>query len=193
MGDSDKVVPIEEVLDKRDPNNARVHDERNKEAIKKSFERFGAFRSLAMDKDGVIRAGNGSLEAAKEAGIQKVRIVKGNRDELIVVQRDDIEGEDAMAYAIADNRSSDLSQFDLTVLSDQLGSLTEIEIGDLGFTDEDIGEISDELKPPKEKPEKDIVVPHLFNLLIECEDEAAQEKLFNELTEQGYKCRPLSL
>ena len=143
----DKIVDIDQLLP--DAENVREHGDENKRAIKRSFERFGPFRSLAMDADGIIRAGNGSLEAAREAGITKVRIVKGSRDELVVVQRDDIHGEEAQAYAIADNRSSDLSQFYLPELAGQLTGLMDsgFDVSSIGFTEIESLQIARDFDP----------------------------------------------
>jgi len=69
----DRIVDIDELIE--DPNNARSHDKRNLDTVEKSFEKFGPFRSLAMDGDGIIRAGNASLKGAKAAGVKKVRKV----------------------------------------------------------------------------------------------------------------------
>lgn len=108
-----------------DPNNARKHSRKNKAAIQSSVEQFGAARSIVIDNDGVVRAGNGTLEAAKKAGISKIKIIDGNRDELVVVRRPDWTDTEAKAYAIADNKSSDLSEWDDDVLAETLKEISE--------------------------------------------------------------------
>ena len=87
-----------------------------------------------MDGDGIIRAGNASLKGAKAAGVKKVRIVKGSRDELVVVQRDDIKGDDATAYAILDNRTSEMGEWNTPVLDLQIADLGGYTLEDLGFS-----------------------------------------------------------
>lgn len=99
-----------------DPRNARKHPLRNKELIRQSLEEVGAFRSIAIDGDGIVRAGNGVYEQAQELGL-RIRIVEAAPDELIAVQRPDLKGELAERAAILDNRSSETSEWDTDVLT----------------------------------------------------------------------------
>ncbi|HZZ27164.1 MAG TPA: hypothetical protein VFE46_04080 [Pirellulales bacterium] len=43
------------------------------------------------------------------------------------------------------------------------------------------------------QPHRVIEVPELFQIVVECDDEAQQQQLFEQLTAQGYKCRVLTL
>ena len=56
-------VPIDSV--QFDPANVRRHGEKNLATIKASLARFGQQKPLVVDADGVVRAGNGTLVAAK--------------------------------------------------------------------------------------------------------------------------------
>ena len=49
--------------------------------------RFGAARSIVIDEGNVVLAGNGTTDAAAEAGIAHVRVVEAAGDELIAVRR----------------------------------------------------------------------------------------------------------
>lgn len=89
-----------------DPANARTHGERNIDAIKASLRRFGQQKPIVVDSSGVVRAGNGTLEAAQALGWDAVDIV-----------RTPLQGSEATAYAIADNRSSELAEWDEEVLA----------------------------------------------------------------------------
>ena len=51
-----------------DPSNARVHPEKNLEAIKSSLRRFGQQRPIVIDQNNIVRAGNGTLAAALALG-----------------------------------------------------------------------------------------------------------------------------
>jgi alkyl hydroperoxide reductase subunit AhpC len=55
---------------KPDPQNARLHPERNKDLIRQSLEEVGAGRSILVDGDGIIRAGNGVYEQAQALGAE---------------------------------------------------------------------------------------------------------------------------
>lgn len=89
--------------------------------IAKSLEQFGPLRSLVGKRlpDGrvVVMAGNGTLEEAGQLGIEKVRLVERNPDELVVVVADGLTDEQWQQYAIADNRASDESGWDAELLA----------------------------------------------------------------------------
>lgn len=124
---------------KPDPKNARIHNDRNKKAIIESLREFGAARSIVVDADGIVRAGNGTFEAAKEAGIQKVQVVDADGESLIVVRRNDLRGEAAAAYGIVDNRTAELADWDPNLLNEVLQGLEETEkfsdLEKLGFSE----------------------------------------------------------
>ena len=64
---------------KPDPHNARKHGDRNRALIRQSLQEVGGFRSIAVDGNDIIRAGNGVYEQAKDLGIT-VRIVDAAPD-----------------------------------------------------------------------------------------------------------------
>lgn len=97
-----------------DPDNARLHGEDNLDAITRSLERFGQVKPLVAMADGTVIAGNGTLDAAKRLGWKQIDIVRIPAD----WSRDR-----AMAYAIADNRTAELAEWDNDVLSSQLMDL----------------------------------------------------------------------
>lgn len=97
-----------------DPANARTHSKRNIESIVASLRRFGQQKPIVCDSSNVVRAGNGTLEAARELGWNSVAVVYT-----------DLKGSDAIAYAIADNRVAELAEWDEDVLAAQLHGLDE--------------------------------------------------------------------
>src|SRR4051812_32797320 len=72
-----------------DPANVRVHDERNKSTIRASLARFGAGRSIVLDRNNVVRAGNGTLEQARALGFEEVLVVEPKPNQLLAVKRSD--------------------------------------------------------------------------------------------------------
>jgi ParB-like chromosome segregation protein Spo0J len=104
----------------KDPRNARLHPERNMEAIVASLKRFGQQRPIVAQRDGTVLAGNGVLAGALALGWTDV-----------IVRWTDLTGADAMAYALADNRSSELAEWDFPALKDQL---QELDTGDFDMT-----------------------------------------------------------
>ena len=90
-----------------DPKNARKHNRRNLDAIKASLEKFGFRQPIIVQKQGmVVRAGNGRLEVSKELGWSHIPALVVDESEA-----------DAVAYAIADNRTAELAEWDWEGLS----------------------------------------------------------------------------
>lgn len=110
---------------KLDPNNARKHSDKNLEAIAASLEKFGQRKPIVVHR-GVVIAGNGTLEAAKSLGWEKIAVSE---------VPDNWDNETAKAYALADNRTAELAEWDEPILAAQLFEITEAgwEIADLGF------------------------------------------------------------
>jgi len=145
-----KTISIDELI--ADPNNARKHSAENIKAIEKSLKQFGAARSLFVDKDGVVRAGNGTLEAAKKAGFKDVKIVDTDANTLVAVRRKDLDATEAMSYAIADNKSAELAEWDETVLAEaieQLVNNSDLEsIEAMGFSETELKKIIEHTNVP---------------------------------------------
>lgn len=129
-----------------DPKNARVHNKKNIEAIASSLREFGQRTPIVLQRrpegELIVRKGNGTVEAAKSLGWKEI--------EALVFEEDDVK---AQAYAIADNRTGELAEWDETILAELLDDLaSEYDVNDLGF---DINEFS-ELMSLLEEPELEI-------------------------------------
>lgn len=104
-----------------DTRNANKGTARGRKLVRESLERYGAGRSILIDKSGNVIAGNKTVEGAKAAGLQDVQIVKTDGTKLIAVQRTDLDINDKKAreLAIADNRASEVGlEWDVNVLKD---------------------------------------------------------------------------
>lgn len=120
---------------KYDPRNARKHGELNQQMIRRSLEEVGAFRSIAVDGDGIVRAGNGVLEQAQALGLEIVPIeLKPNQ--LAAVIRPDLKGRKAERAALLDNRASETSDWDMEVIGDIAATDAQL-LADI-FSDADI-------------------------------------------------------
>lgn len=115
-----------------DPSNVRKHDRKNLEAIKASLRKFGQQKPIVVDAKGIVLAGNGTLTAAKELGWTEIEIT-----------RTTLQGVEATAFAIADNRSAELAEWEDS-LADVLKSLADanVDLADLGFAKGDLDKIS---------------------------------------------------
>jgi len=113
-----------------DPANARMHDRRNLDAIAGSLRKWGQQKPIVISEAGVIVAGNGTWEAAKQIGWKRINAV-----------RTKLEGADAVAYGIADNRTAELAVWDDAVLARHLKALQADESIDhlaAGFSEDEL-------------------------------------------------------
>ena len=101
-----------------DPNNARKRTPLSASVIRKSLEQFGAARSIVVDENDVIRAGNGTYEEAGQLGIEKVVTIEVDGNTIVAVKRKGLTEEQWKQYAIADNTASDFSTWDFDILND---------------------------------------------------------------------------
>jgi len=98
---------------KPDPANARIHTPRNIGMITDSLRKVGAARSIVIDENDVILAGNGVIDAAAEAGIERVRVIEADGNEIIAVRRTGLSDEQKIALALFDNRTAELASWDV--------------------------------------------------------------------------------
>ena len=139
---------------KSDHKNARKRTDRSAELIKESLQRYGAARSIVIDEDNRILAGNGTIEGAKEAGINRIRVIETDGDEVIAVRRTGLTEEQKVGLALADNRTADLSEWDHEMLN-RLGEQHDIS---LFFSQDDLDGIIEteaEQLPPEDFAEVD--------------------------------------
>jgi ParB family chromosome partitioning protein len=94
-----------------DPENRRKHNPRNLGMVVDALHQVGAARSIVIDEDNVILAGNGVTEAAAEAGITNVQVVEVDGTTLVAVRRRGLTVEQKRALAIYDNRTADLAEW----------------------------------------------------------------------------------
>ena len=106
-----------------DEANVRRRDERANEAIDRSLAEYGPARSIVVGKEGVVRAGNGTLERFAALGGREVLLVRPAPGQLVAVHRDDLTPTQEVGLSIADNRTTDLSSNDLAELAAVLASL----------------------------------------------------------------------
>ncbi len=122
------VRPIEDLVS--DPANVRVHSPRNIEAIKGSLARFGQQKPIVVNSNSVVIAGNGTIEAARALGATEIAALVFDGDTEAF----------AAAFAIADNRTGELAEWDYLALSEQLKAieLDDIDLSELGWDKSDL-------------------------------------------------------
>lgn len=93
-----------------DASNANKGTERGRYALEASLRKYGAGRSILIDRNGRIIAGNKTAETAGEIGLDDVIIVQTDGRQLVAVQRTDLDldSKEARELAYADNRAGEL-------------------------------------------------------------------------------------
>ena len=158
----------------QDPSNARKHNPKNIDAIKGSLTKFGMQKPIIIDDKNIVVAGNGTLQAAIDLGWKEIKVV-----------RTELKGSMQTAFAIADNRSSELASWDDDVLSKTLAGLEMdgFDIADIGF--DGIPEFLPDLPDDEEKDKGD----KQPMVIVQCKSLDEQQALFDELNERGYKVK----
>lgn len=104
-----EVVDIRDIIP--DDHNFNAGTQKGREMIEKSFRELGAGRSILLDKNNRIIAGNKSQQAAIAAGIKKVRVIETTGDELVAVKRTDIDinSKEGREMALLDNLTTQVN------------------------------------------------------------------------------------
>jgi ParB-like chromosome segregation protein Spo0J len=151
-----------------DPENARLHDDKNLKAIQGSLKEFGQRKPIVITEAGVIVAGNGTVEAAKRLGWTQIEAVRVPGDWT---------PNQIKAFALADNRTAELASWDIHVLDEQLWELEqeELDVTLLGFESRIVAEVEDPFGLLKDEPRKD-ATQMTFTVTLEQAD-VIKEKL----------------
>ena len=91
-----------------DGENFNRHTEFGQKLLEDSLRKFGAGRSILVDKDGNIIAGNSTTETAAAIGMEDVIVVPTDGKKLVVVQRTDLslDSPEGREMALADNMTA---------------------------------------------------------------------------------------
>jgi hypothetical protein len=176
-----------------DQQNANKGTERGNQMVEDSLRKFGAGRSILIDKHGRIIAGNKTAENAGAIGLNDVIVVQTDGTKLVAVQRTDLDLEKdprAKELAIADNRAGQVSlNWDVDVLKQLDG---EIDLAQFWTASE-----LDILFPADDKDDKG-GLKNLnqgddlrYQIVIDCRDENEQTSMLHRFGNEGLKCKPL--
>lgn len=168
------LVPIDVLTP--DPNNARGHEKGIPE-LAQSLREFGQQKPLVVWGDNVVIAGNGLLEAAKSIDMTFIFIKRTPTDWSY---------EKARAYALADNRTAELSTWKMPEVTKQLFALKEFQwdMSSLGF--ENFGQprrVSFDVSPQ--------LTETGYAIIIDCDNEEQQRVLLERFRKQKLSARPL--
>jgi hypothetical protein len=108
------------------------------DAVTQSIRSFGFNVPILCDQDLTIVAGHTRWKAAQKLGLEKIPI--------IVVEMTDAK---RRAFAVADNKTAEIADWDFPKLKEVLEELRaeDIDIRSLGFSDEEMRELIDQISP----------------------------------------------
>lgn len=121
-------------------NNPRFND-KAVDAVAKSIENFGFKVPIVVDKNNVIVTGHTRLKAAQKLGLAQVPVIVA----------DDLTPEKIKAFRLADNKVSELADWDFSKLEAELAGL-EMDMTQFNF---DLKELSKEFDKNREVIEDD--------------------------------------
>ena len=136
-------LPINQI--KPYEKNARAHGAADVDTIVASIKEFGFSDPVGIwGDDNLIVEGHRRILAAKKLGMEKVPCIR----------LDHLTDEQRRAYALAHNKTAEMSTWDLDLLSSELDSILDIDMTDFGFDFEDKHEVvEDDYEPdPPEEP-----------------------------------------
>jgi ParB-like chromosome segregation protein Spo0J len=130
--------------------NARVHDDAQIDALKRSIQEFGFTNPVLVNATGRIIAGHGRVKAAYELGMTTVPCLVLNH--LTEAQ--------VRAYTIADNQLPQMATWNFDMLAVEIDELQEqgFDVSTLGFNADELTELlgSPEIEPEiEENPQKE--------------------------------------
>ena len=147
------------------------------DAVANSISQFGFRVPVVIDKDNVIVCGHTRYKAAKKLGLDKVPCVVA----------DDLTDEQIKAYRLADNKVSELAEWDIDLLGEELDGIFDIDMSDFGFN------LEEEEDTPTDREDLSDKVGETYEVIVECVNEIEQEQIYNKLIGDGYSCRVLTL
>jgi len=183
-------VPIDSL--KRDPENAKLHTDRDLPQTAASLKRFGQQHMVHFDPaTRTIKVGSGRHEAGQTIlGWKWIAAVPSN-----------LSPAELEAFGLADNLTADNSEYDIEVLrrkSDELKiELPDLDLGEFGLTTEALDALDDgdfesahrfaPKKPDEEPPGEEQSYPAVFKLIVICSGEKDQTAKIKKLEELGWE------
>ena len=163
--------------------NSRTHSDAQVAQIAASIKEFGFTNPVLIDEEGGIIAGHGRVMAARKLKLKEIPCIRLSH--LNETQK--------RAYVIADNKLALNAGWDDEMLQVEFADLGELKFN-LELTGFDLQEIANILDDQEDIEEPEGVgYKEVFNIIVECASEEEQEKIFNRLDTEGYKCRVQSL
>lgn len=164
-----------------DNKNYNKGSEFGNSLIEKSLRKFGAGRSILLDKNNRIIAGNKTIENAASIGLDDVIIVETTGNQIVAVKRTDIDLDSKVGreLALADNASAKASiTWDEELLLDDFEFQEIKDWGIVPMEVEDLGEAEEEIQLPESA----------YKIEVNCANKEMQETTYLKLVELGFNC-----
>lgn len=162
-----------------DNKNFNRHTEFGMQCLEKSIRANKFGRSVLVDKDNRIIAGNGVVETAAAIGETKIKIVETTGDELVVVKRTDLslDSKAGREMALADNS---VAAVDLDLNEDEIRKAVE----DFNIDAEKYGyNLEQEIKETDMQPDEE---HQRYRLQLDFTDEDSMRHCYQDLMRKGY-------
>lgn len=149
-------------------------------AVAESLASNGQYRPIVANvgthtgRPNEVLAGNHTWSAARKLGWNQIAVTWVDVDE-----------DDAKKILIVDNRANDLARSDTDVIASLLGELPDLS--GTGYAEKDLAKmLADDIDTAAG-------VATRFEVVVECDDEDAQQEVFDRLSGEGWTCRVLTL
>ena len=132
-----RVMPLSSVT--LDEKNANRGSARGRKMLEDSLRKLGAGRSVLVDREGRVIAGNKTVETARKLGLKEIAVIETDGDTLVAVRRGDLDlttDKRAVELAVADNR---VAEIDLDWNAEVLAAL-DIDLGQF-WDEEELAEL----------------------------------------------------
>ena len=160
-------------------NNPRVIEDDAVEAVAESIKAFGWKQPIVVDKNNTIIAGHTRHKAAKSLGLETVPVVIA----------DDLTEDEVQAYRLVDNKTSEYSLWDSDLLTKELSTIdfdmTSWAFDTSALKNFDMSAIIPDVQGIDYKEK--------FGVVIDCQDESEQRRVFEYVTAGGYQARIVSI
>jgi ParB-like chromosome segregation protein Spo0J len=175
---------------KNDPHNARSHDEPDLNATAASLKEFGQQHLLHFDESRTVRVGNGRLMAARKLKWAWIAAIPST-----------LTGDKLKAFALADNRTAELSAWDAQQLELQSQELADagFDLASIGLSDEELESLIESASAESEPEPQNTSggdgegsLKEQWKIVITCNSESHQSALLERFESEGLACRALN-
>lgn len=146
------------------------------DAVASSISQFGFKNPIVIDGNNVIICGHTRYKAAQKLGLDVVPCVVAS----------DLTDEQIKAYRLADNKVAELAEWDIDLLGEELDGIFDIDMSDFGFS------FAEEAEATGDEPintDTNFNCKEQYGVIVICNNEQEQEKVYNSLTAEGYECK----